>query len=229
MAQDVRLINNFTELELIEIEQTNRRYNRMQGIQVCYYRTIMNEDEPGNPTVSEVKPRITGGELVFADNPFPRKPLKGGTGRVAYLVNDNMDTPDGALSGEVKGWNLEFLAAHYADGWFKVVDPKWDRKVKKRHEAILKKKETLPSSKHVFDKKYNVRGTGTVDERVKIEVEQPQNVQEMIAAFQQERLESQEERKKLLETIESLKKDKQPEKKEEPKKPDNGKKTNFAE
>lgn len=227
IAQDVRLINNFTDYELIEIEQTNRFYKRMQGVQICHYKILWDESEPGNPTVREIKPRIIGGELVFADNPFNRKPIEGGTGRVAFLVNDNEDTPEGALSGEVKGWNQEFLAAHYADGWFKIVDKKWDKIIRKRHEEILKKIESCPPQKHVFEKKYNVKGITNVDERIKVEVEQPQSVQDMIKSFQDERLESQKTIKKLLEKVEALEKTSKPDKKEPV--VENGKKSNFVE
>lgn len=184
LAEYVRIITNHTDYELIEIEQTDKAANKMQGIMVCNYHIIYDDSDPLDPTVDKVLPRIAGGELFFAENPFPRKPV--GTGKVAYLIADNEKTPKNSLSGEPLGWNLEFLAAHYDQGWFKVIDKKWERKIKKRHEAIKKALAEAPKQKHSFDRRYAVKGIGDIDERIKVEVEQPENVQSLIASFQKQ-------------------------------------------
>jgi hypothetical protein len=179
LMRDVRLIKAHTDYDMIEIEQIDKHYNRVESVQVFKYTVKMDASDPENPTVGELKGDITAGTLLFVDNPYPnQKPF--GTGRVAYLVNDKKKNFDGALSGEERGRNLEYLAANYASNLFKIIDPEWEKVVKKRHEAIVKA-QGAAKPKHVFPDRYN---RGLVDDRVKIQVEHPQSVQEMITNFQ---------------------------------------------
>ncbi len=180
LARHLRHINGHTDYQMIEIEQINPKFNRIESVQVLKYAVKWDNADHDNPVVSELTgKRITAGTLVFVDNPYPnRKPI--GTGRVQYLINDNEDNFDTALSGEPKGKNLEFLASHYGEKLFKIIDPAWEKVVKKRHEAIVEALK-IPKAKHKFDPRYNLKGM--VDDRVKIEVEQPQSVQELIEEF----------------------------------------------
>ncbi len=186
-AQDYRLITNHTDFDIIEIEQTNKRYNNMQGIQICSYKAVWDDEDPTSPVIKSINPKVIGGKVLFVENPFARKPVKGGTGRVAFLINDDRKTPKGSLSGEAHGWNIEFLAAHYDEGWFVVVDQKWDKVVQKRHKAILKSREDWKPTQHKFDRKYAVKGIGDVDERIAIQVEQPKDQQAILNDIQEER------------------------------------------
>jgi hypothetical protein len=207
LLRNLRLIKAHTDYDMIGIEQVDRKFNKVESVQIFKYTVKMDNTDPENPVIDEIKGDITAGTLLFVDDPFPNSDSVG-TGRVAYLVNDKKKNFEGYLSGEPYGRNLEFLAANYGDKLFKVIDPKWEEVVKKRHEAI-KKAQSVEKPPHVFDRRYNVKGT--VEDRVKVEVEQPKNVQDMIAAFQEERAETAELIKGLKTRLDE--KESQPEKK----------------
>ena len=230
LMQNLKLIRNYTDYDMIEIEQIDPKFNRIESVQVLDYVVKMDNSDHDNPVVDTIKVvGVIAGTLIFVDDPFPnRKPF--GTGRVAYLLNDKEKNFENALSGEQIGKNLEFLASRYADKLLKVIDPEWEEVVKKRHEAIVKAK-SIEKPKHKFDPRYNPKGPGyEVAERIKVEVDQPQNVKDMIAAFQAERAESAELIKTLMAKLEV--KEEQPVKKvakKEPVKKDPSIKANFAE
>jgi len=185
LAKDLRVMNAHTDFDMIEIEQTNRKFQKMEGALVYKYKETMNVDDAENPVIDSIKGDFEGGTLWLVENPYPnRKPV--GTGLVAYLVNDNNETPENSLSGEARGWNLEFLAAHYDSGLFKVIDPKWDSVVKKRHEAIKKALQT-DRPKHKFDPRYNPKGPGYgVGEKLNLVVEHPKDVSTELNEFREE-------------------------------------------
>ena len=121
LAEYIQLVQAHTDYELIEIEQVEPRANNIQGIQILRYKKELNDEDPENITVSGLNAvRVDGGAVSFVANPYPtlRKPL--GTGKVSYLIDDNLpppkeDYPNGFLSGAEKGLNLEFLASHYGE------------------------------------------------------------------------------------------------------------------
>ena len=158
LLEEIGLINAKTEYELIEIEQTNSRFSQAKGIKALKYNKLWDDTDPMNVSVKGLSNvEICGGELNFVDKPYPRKPVSGGTGRVAFILADKEATPKHSLSGEKTGWNLEFLASHYDSGFFKVVEPKWDAKVKARYEKILENIKLQPAPKK-RDLRYDVRG-----------------------------------------------------------------------
>ena len=153
MAQEYyEIVSGYTDYEIIEIEQVNPRMNRLEGAMVLHYTKQMDTTDPESPVIRGVTQNITGGTLTFIESPYPRKPV--GTGRVAYLIADRNPTPVNSLSGEKLGWNEEFLASHYGDDIFVIVDEEWDKKIRARHEKIIANRE---SSGAVFDSKYAIR------------------------------------------------------------------------
>jgi hypothetical protein len=229
LMQDLKLVRNYTDYDMIEIEQLDPKFNRIESIQVLDYVVKMDTSDHDNPVVDTISVvGVVAGTLIFVDNPFPnRKPF--GTGRVAYILNDKEKNFENALSGEQIGKNLEFLAARYADKLLKVIDPEWEEVVKKRHEAIVKAK-SIEKPKHKFDPRYNPKGPGyEVAERIKVEVDQPQNVKDMIAGFEAVLAENAVTIKALMEKLGA--KEEQPEKKvvkKEPVKKEPSIKANFA-
>jgi hypothetical protein len=139
VVKDIGVIGNVLGFRLIEIEQVSPRFREAQGIKVCKYKEIINDSDIDDPK-RKYPYKIVGGQLSFVVNPLNnRAPV--GTGRVAFLVDDNELLPPGALSGEERGWNREFLASHYATGYFRVIDPELNAVIKERHERILKASE----------------------------------------------------------------------------------------
>jgi hypothetical protein len=174
LIDHISMITGKTDYELIEIEQVNNRFSGAKGIMDLKYGKKFDDSDPERISVKTlVNVGVCGGELKFYDNPFPgRKPLPGTTGKVAFVLADKEPLPVGALSGEKKGWNLEFLASHYGENNFKIVDPKWDKIVKQRYENILAKISETPKV-HKFDRKYEVKGVGVPTEpgTMKIQVD----------------------------------------------------------
>lgn len=169
----ISTINSKTKYELIEIEQVSSRFNGATGLKDIRYKKILDDSDPGHVTVKELKGiEFYGSELRFYENPYSRKPLSGTTGKVAFILADNELVPVNSQSGEKTGWNLEFLASHYGLGLFKIVDPKWDDKVRSRYEKILSAQETKPPV-HKFDRRYEVKGIGVQPEpgTMKIQVD----------------------------------------------------------
>lgn len=136
VIKDIGVIGNVLGFRLIEIEQVSPRFREAQGIKVCKYKEIVNDSDIDDPK-RKYPYRITGGQLSFVVNPMNNRPPMG-TGKVAFLIDDNELLPTGALSGEERGWNREFLASHYAAGYFKVIDPELDNAIRNRHENILR-------------------------------------------------------------------------------------------
>jgi hypothetical protein len=94
------------------------------------------------PPPAELYPfTIDGGSIEFAESPFPR--MMKGTGKVAFLLDDSEPTPAGALSGAKPGWNREFLASHYHDGFWRIVDEEDDREVRARAQNIMKRRDEI--------------------------------------------------------------------------------------
>jgi hypothetical protein len=154
--RDLNVIVNQLGFRVIEIEQLNPRVREVTGVQVCRYKELpqieidqMQQRMGTSPTAQELYPYdVDGGTIVFAESPFPRQMSPGSTGRVAFVLDDDMDTPEYAYSGEKKGWNREFLASHYNDGFWKIVDPDIDREVRARAEAIAKRREEMKLGKY---------------------------------------------------------------------------------
>lgn len=228
LLRDLRLIKGYTDYDMIGIEQIDPKFNRVESVQVLKYVVKMDSTDPENPTVSEVKGEVIAGTLLFVDDPYPNRKAVG-TGRVAYLLNDKEKNFEDALSGEEFGKNLEFLAANYGAKLFKIIDSKWEEVVKKRYNTIIKAQK-VEKPKHNFDRRYNLKGM--VEDRVKIEVEQPKNVEKMITSFQENLTEKDKIIKDLVSRLGD--KEKQPEKEEPKKKPvvkkeESSIKSNFAE
>ncbi|MCP3683506.1 MAG: hypothetical protein GY861_12535 [bacterium] len=171
LAEYVMIINNYTDYEAIEIEQVSKKVNprsvnSLEGALMLRYKKIMDDSDPENPTIQELKgEKLDGGTMTFVNNPYPnlRRPV--GSGKVTYLVDDKLppkkeDFPNGYLSGAKTGYNLEFLASHYAENLWVIIDPKWDKIVRERHEKMLEAKAEIVHN-HVFDGKYRVKGIGT--------------------------------------------------------------------
>ncbi len=189
LADYVLEIQNFTNYKTIEIEQVNSRMNNIHGALVLRYKKKYNDEDPENVVVDGIHgEKIDGGPIKFVKNPYPgaRKPI--GTGRVTYLIDDQLspdekDFPKGFLSGAEKGRNLEFLASLYGEGLFKIVDPEWEKIVRERHEAMMEAKKMIILN-HKFDKKYTVKGMGTDEDMRRISVEPSPEVASALESMQ---------------------------------------------
>lgn len=138
MMNDRNILQNILNIPIIEIEQLNPRILGVHGAMVVKFR------KTGGDTgdVLSYEYDWSGGELYFIDNPYPRPPI--GTGKVGYLCDDERDpsgspiaVPAGSLSGATYGWNKEFLASHYGECYWKIVDPEIDADVQNRYFNIL--------------------------------------------------------------------------------------------
>lgn len=145
LAKDLSVITNILGLRVIEIEQLNPNIRQLEGVMICKYKEVAQSDEDlmaqggsGRTEVDRFPHEIRGGSLVFVTNPYARRAV--GTGRVAFLIDDDKPTPRGAMSGEAKGWNREFLASHMADpvaaGYWRIVDDDIRAEIAVRANAI---------------------------------------------------------------------------------------------
>jgi hypothetical protein len=142
LARDLNILHGVLGYEFIEIEQLRADARELQGVMVVKYTEIADDDDmlaldSGGQQVNEedhYPHAIEGGSLKFVKNPYMRRAL--GTGRVAFLVDDQEELPVNALSGEQRGWNREFLASHYFAGYWKIVDDAIDAEVRERAEKI---------------------------------------------------------------------------------------------
>lgn len=154
--RDLNVIVQQLGFRVIEIEQLNPRVREVAGVQVCRYKELpqieidqMQQRMGAAPTAQELYPYdIDGGTIAFAESPFPRQMSPGSTGRVAFVLDDDMDTPEYAYSGEKKGWNREFLASHYNDGFWRIVDPEIDKEIRERADKIAKRREEMKLGKY---------------------------------------------------------------------------------
>lgn len=144
LMQRNNVITNILGIPLIEIEQINPRINKLSGAMGVRYNNVGGDvDDPESQLDYEYE--YVGAEIEFIANPIPRAPL--GTGKVAFLCDDEMDAngkkiqvPVGSLSGEEYGWNRELLASHYAEGYWRIVDPTIDGEIQERYRHIIKSK-----------------------------------------------------------------------------------------
>lgn len=145
LAKDLAVITNILGLRVIEIEQRNPNIRQLEGIMVCKYKEVAQTDEDlmapggvGHTESNRFPHEIVGGSLTFIQNPYARRAV--GTGRVAFLIDDEEPTPRGAMSGATKGWNREFLASHMADpvatGYWQIVDDDIRREIAARADSI---------------------------------------------------------------------------------------------
>ena len=142
LAMDLNVISTILNYGIIEIEQKNPRCRELQGIMVVKYTEIQDDDEmlmldSGGEDITPADRyphEVEGGTLVFVKNPYMR-PARG-TGNVAFLVDDNEPLPKGSLSGATHGWNREFLASHFDDGWWVIVDDDIRAEIEVRRKNI---------------------------------------------------------------------------------------------
>jgi len=162
ILEERKIINSKSKYEMIEIEQVNPRFTEIKGAVKLDYNKLIDDTDPKRLSVKSIiikNPPFKGPNIIFIDCPEARKSLPGTTGQAAFLIADDAEVPAGSMSGEKKGWNLEFLASQYDSGLFKVVDPKWESIVKERYEKIIKAKKDNPVIYKV-DRKYEVKGIG---------------------------------------------------------------------
>lgn len=157
LAKDLSVITNILGMGVIEIELRDPRVRELQGIMVCSYKEYHPMDEEllqttgAMNTAQRYPNKILGGTLKFVMNPYARMPLA--TGRVAFLIDDKEDTPLGAMSGIKKGWNREFLAAHFMlngkntndDMWI-IVDDAVRKDIEARHASIVENIKRMQSA-----------------------------------------------------------------------------------
>lgn len=164
VAEERRLIYSKSKYEMIEIEQVNPKFAGIKGAVKLDYNKVIDVDDPTHVKSITIKnPPFKGANILFVDCLEARKTLPGTTGKVAFLIADDMDVPVGSMSGEKTGWNLEFLASHYGENLFKIVEPKWDEIVKARYEKIIETKKANPII-HKVDRRYEVKGIGVAPE-----------------------------------------------------------------
>lgn len=146
LARDLSIITNVLGYKVIEVELKDPRVRQLEGIMVCKYHEYQPVDEEllannGQIDVASRYPnKIEGGTLHFVNNPYARIPLA--TGRVAFLIDDDEKVPFGSMSGCKTGWNREFLASHYDNGFWVIADQDIDKEIKARHKAILENQKT---------------------------------------------------------------------------------------
>ncbi len=142
MARDLAVIVNILKFNVIEVEQLDPRARELQGIIVCKYNEIKEADEallvermPHLQNQSRYRFRLIGGSLTFVMNPYVSR-MAVGTGRVCFLVDDNLPVPPMSLSGATHGWNREFLATHYEAGFWQIIDSEMQQDIYNRHLRI---------------------------------------------------------------------------------------------
>lgn len=186
ILEERKIINSKSKYEMIEIEQVNPRFTEIKGAVKLDYNKLIDDTDPKRLSVKSIiikNPPFKGANIIFIDCPEARKSLPGTTGKVAFLIADDAEVPAGSMSGEKKGWNLEFLASQFDGGLFKVVDSKWESIVKERYEKIIKAKKDNPVIYKV-DRRYDVKGVGVAPEsgNLRIQVDH-QGQDELKAAF----------------------------------------------
>jgi hypothetical protein len=163
LAKDLAVITNILGLKVIEIEQRDPRIRQLEGFMVCKYKEIPQSDEElmaaatstGHTEQQRYPHEIVGGTVKFLQNPSVRRAI--GTGRVAFLIDDDMPVPPGAMSGAKTGWNREALASNMNDPvacnfWY-IVDDDIRREIGARAAAMKTnaeraKKEKEEAAKH---------------------------------------------------------------------------------
>lgn len=136
-----RIVQSILGIPMIEIEQLNSRCRSINGIMKVNYTKMSADIRDPDGAVSYEYDWV-GGEMEFVPNPYPRPPL--GTGKIAFIADDSMDPqgkpvalPKDAMSGLETGWNREFLASHYGECYWRIVDPKIDAEIRERYRCIL--------------------------------------------------------------------------------------------
>jgi len=158
MAEKLSVIVNEIGMKLIKVYQVSRELKGFGGIaDISYFKRSersLGQDSTGNfqtTAQNDVTWRTSasgnftyafiGGSVRFDEDPFPESLVAGTTGKVVYMVLDDLATPKGSKSGELKGYNLEFLASQYDQKLFKIADPDIEAQVisrRKRIEVALK-------------------------------------------------------------------------------------------
>jgi len=150
MTDDMSVLQNIIHMPIIEIEQLNPRIVGVQGVMAIRYRKKGGDID----TELAYEYEWVAGELYFVESPFARK--QQGTGKVGFVCDDERDpaglqnpedpnspiippipVPEGAKSGAQFGWNKEFLASHYGECYWKILDPEIDKEVQDRYYNIL--------------------------------------------------------------------------------------------
>jgi hypothetical protein len=156
MMKDNGVVQNILNIPLIEIEQLSPRVRKLVGAMKCRYRAVSEGADPDSGMNYEYS--WIAGDVIFVDNPIPRAPV--GTGKVAFLPDDENDPrdsgeplPEGSLSGHLKGWNREFLASHYGEGFWRIVDENIDAEIRDRYRSILTNKRAYKSDAAAYDDK----------------------------------------------------------------------------
>ena len=252
MMKDRNVLQNYLNIPIIEVEQLNPRVIALHGIMVPKYRSHGGGQEDFDSTVSYEYDWV-GGELVFIENPYPRQPV--GTGRIAFLCDDEKDplgtptpVPEAAKSGQAFGWNKEFLASHYLENFWKIMDPEVEAEVQQRcFNILLNSEKSEDEAKTLIEEaaKKQAAGSPMVNVNVTRTTMIPQSfTRKMTPEARQSDLEKSEmfqemvrQNKELQETVRKLMADKSEparteamrvKKKQEPKKPENNKKNGCS-
>jgi len=141
LAQRISHITNILGKRMIKVAQMRKGLISFAGTLDLTWKQVRdyNPDENEEVDDGEYKQEVTGNNMLeFTVDPFPSG-IPVGTGKVAYLFDDEEDTPRMSKSGAEKGWNRDWLASHYNDGIKIVGDPDIEEDVKRRYDNILKK------------------------------------------------------------------------------------------
>ena len=132
LVEKLGVVHNILGFDLIKVAQMSPRFKGCFGpLDVRYNkRRKYNPDEHDSMYAWE----FVQTKAEPMDDPYPSGPPIG-TGKVMYMVDDKEPTPSTSKSGAKEGYNREFLATHWGEG-FKVLDPEQEIEIRARAEAI---------------------------------------------------------------------------------------------
>ncbi|MBU2249222.1 MAG: hypothetical protein KKD77_20915 [Gammaproteobacteria bacterium] len=155
LSNKLNVMVNELGLKVFKVAQLSRQLKGFGGvIDVTYFRkspktlegsgtsegintAMMNDTVLRASKNNNYMYAFIGANLNFEDDPFPQG-LNPGSGKVVYLIDDDLKTPKECKSGRLIGYNREFLASQFGSGFFKIMDEEVEKEVKERYEAILK-------------------------------------------------------------------------------------------
>lgn len=177
--KDRSVLQNYLNIPMIEIEQLNPRVRALHGVQVVSYRSKGGDVLDDEPAL-DYEYDWVGGEIIFVENPYPRPPV--GTGRVAFVADDEQDPagtpvplPEGTLSGSTTGWNKEFLASHYLENYWKIIDENFEAQVQERCFNILCNKAI--ASMQATGQEVDAKATEKIEAEARAKIEEAARLQ----------------------------------------------------
>ena len=135
LVEKLSVVINTLGYKYIKVAQLKSDFQSVSGIVDVDYKENRDWEENNG---ERYKHSLIGNKtLDFVQDPYPMEGPGKGTGKVAYMIDDNMPVPVGSKSKATKGWNREFLASQYGSGVLMILDEEEDKEIKQRHDEIM--------------------------------------------------------------------------------------------